>query len=468
MSDSVSFARSPELSAAFAAVQRHFQQVVVPLWQGPGWNCALQLPYEALQAGPLDTPEAAPLEHLDARQHADSVDSTDSANRLSPAGPLAGLALTQLPQPLPPQRYRAMACARQLYLFANLIDTPHAPLARPRAAALFDSLQRHFHDPQHGGWFYSIDAQGQPLDRRKDLYTHAFVIFACAHYRGRLGHIAQADPAVHADHAAHVGQTGLVGEADPATHVDAAAAARVAAVLDQAVNLVLQRFAVGNGNGDDDDDDDDSGLYEACLAQDWSAIASGPLQNPLMHLAEAFLATLAVDPNPRVEAALLQLVAAMQRRFVDRQHGLVLEKPLGAPDNWFEPGHQFEWLYLLETSPLLRGCALHASLQRAWVFAEQHGVVDGAVLARLDVQGQVLDASQRIWAHAEYLRALTLRPQGKAQVQRQLAALQARFLHAGGWHECLAADGRLERRDLPSTTPYHLATCYAGLAAYLA
>jgi len=558
MSDSVSFARSPELHAAFAAVQRHFQQVVVPLWQGPGWNPALQLPYEALQVGPLDTTEAAPVEHLDAGQptaSGDSVRSTDadqpagsggsggsaSSNdsggatgailRLSPAGPLAGLALTQSPQPLPPQRYRAMACARQLYLFANLIDTPHAPLARPRAAALFDSLQRHFHDPQHGGWFYSIDAQGQPLDRRKDLYTHAFVIFACAHYLGRLGRISQADhvdlpaqadqsdqsdqatqadrpdqanqvgqadPAVHLAHVARVGQAAHLGKTDPPTQVDAAAAARVAAVLEQALDVVLQRFAlggggnsddseadggagagagaganasndaVGDGDGDGDGDNDGSGLYEACLAPDWSSLASGPLQNPLMHLAEAFLATLAVGPNPRVEAALLRLVAAMQRRFVDRQHGLVVEKPLGAPDNWFEPGHQFEWFYLLDASPLLRGCALHASLQRAFDFAEQHGVVDGAVLAKLDVQGQVQDASQRIWAQAEYLRALTLRPNGQAQVRRQLALLQERFLHAGGWHECLAADGRLERRDLPSTTPYHLATCYAGLAAYLA
>ena len=125
----------PELTALFSDVQQHFLNVIVPLWQGPGWNADMALPYEAL----------------------------DAAHK-----------------PLPPQRYRAMACARQLYLFSSLIGV--VDNAEVRAAALFRSLQRHFHDAEHGGWFYSIDAQGQPLDQRKDLYTHAFILFACAHY----------------------------------------------------------------------------------------------------------------------------------------------------------------------------------------------------------------------------------------------------------------------------------------------
>ena len=97
-------ASQPELTALFSSVQQHFQDVIVPLWQGPGWNADMALPYEALDA-----------EH----------------------------------QPLPPQRYRAMACARQLYLFSSLIG--QVPAAEERAAALFRSLQRHFHDAEHGG-----------------------------------------------------------------------------------------------------------------------------------------------------------------------------------------------------------------------------------------------------------------------------------------------------------------------------
>ncbi|WP_341960280.1 AGE family epimerase/isomerase [Pseudomonas sp. RC10] len=368
-------ASKPELSAVFATVQQHFMAVIVPLWQGPGWNAEMALPYEALDA-----------------QH----------------------------QPLPPQRYRAMACARQLFLFSSFMGNPQVPNAETRAAALFRSLQRHFHDAEHGGWFYSIDPQGAPLDRRKDLYTHAFIVFACAHYWAKVR-----EPLVES-------------------------------VLNAALHVVAERFADGDG------------LYESVLNEDWSSLDAGPLQNPLMHLAEAFLATLEVREDADTLAALDALAEAMQRRFVDVEHGVMLEKPLGAVDNWSEPGHQFEWFYLLESSAHLRGTPLHRSLTTAFGHAEAQGVdpITGAVVATLDVEGVVKDGTQRIWAQAEYLRALTLRPDSHALLARQLNALQQRFLHAGGWSECLDSQGQISRSDMPSTTPYHLATCYIGLAEY--
>ena len=366
----------PELTALFGAVQQHFVNVIVPLWQGPGWNADLALPYEAL----------------------------DAAH-----------------QPLPAQRYRAMACARQLYLFSSLIGV--VDNADVRAAALFRSLQRHFHDAEHGGWFYSIDAHGKPLDQRKDLYTHAFILFACAHYWAKSG-----DPLVES-------------------------------TLNAALEIIGRRFATGDG------------LYEACLNRDWITLETGPLQNPLMHLAEAFLATLAVREDAQTQQALLELCTAMHKQFVDPQYGVLMEKPLGAVDNWYEPGHQFEWYFLLESSGLLRGSKLHAALDRAFAFTEQYGVVQasGAVRAMLDLEtnGRPRDSTQRIWAQAEYLRALTLRQGSEAVVLRQLQALQQRFLHAGGWYECRDELGEVSRKDMPSTTPYHLATCYSGIAEYL-
>ena len=88
---------------------------------------------------------------------------------------------------------------------------------------------------------------------------------------------------------------------------------------------------------------------------------------------------------------------------------------------------------------------------------------DAAVLAMLKADGRVLDASQRIWAQAEYLRALTLREGSEAKLAGQLGALSARFLRDAGWYECRGGDGAVSRDDMPSTTPYHLATCLEGL-----
>ncbi len=375
MPDASLTATKSELSAVFSTVQQHFMDVIVPLWRGPGWNAEMALPYEALDA-----------------QH----------------------------QPLPPQRYRAMACARQLFLFSSLIGDPHVPNADARAAALFRSLQRHFHDAEHGGWFYSIDPHGAPLDRRKDLYTHAFIIFACAHYWAKVR-----EPLVES-------------------------------VLNTALHVVAERFADGDG------------LYEAVLDQNWSSLNAGPLQNPLMHLAEAFLATLEAREDADTLAALDVLAEAMQRRFVDVEHGVMLEKPLDAVDNWSEPGHQFEWFYLLESSEHLRGTPLHRSLTTAFAHAQAQGVdqATGAVVAMLELDGSVKDGTQRIWAQAEYLRALTLRPESEGLLARQLDALQQHFLHPNGWNECLDGEGRISRSDMPSTTPYHLATCYIGLAEF--
>ena len=341
MPDASLTATKSELSAVFSTVQQHFMDVIVPLWRGPGWNAEMALPYEALDA-----------------QH----------------------------QPLPPQRYRAMACARQLFLFSSLIGDPHVPDADARAAALFRSLQRHFHDAEHGGWFYSIDPHGAPLDRRKDLYTHAFIIFACAHYWAKVR-----EPLVES-------------------------------VLNAALHVVAERFADGDG------------LYEAVLDQNWSSLNAGPLQNPLMHLAEAFLATLEAREDADTLAALDALAEAMQRRFVDVEHGVMLEKPLDAVDNWSEPGHQFEWFYLLESSEHLRGTPLHCSLTTAFAHAQAQGVdqVTGAVVATLEPGGSVKDGTQRIWAQAEYLRALTLRAESEGLLARQLDALQQHFLHPNG------------------------------------
>lgn len=358
------------LSRVFRQVHRHYLDKVVPLWESPGWNPDLGLAYEAL-----------------------GRDRT----------------------PMPVQRYRAMACARQLYLFTAL---DRRDGAAARAATLFESLDLRFRDAAQGGWFYSIDAQAQPLDRSKDLYTHAFIVFASAHYLGHAG------------------------------------TAKAQARLDAALDVIFERFATGDG------------LYWAALAEDWSSLGQGPLQNPLMHLAEAFLAVLQVRPDGRCQAALVALCDAMHARFIDPQHGVLMEKPVGSQGNWFEPGHQFEWYYLLKASPLLSTHPLCAQLDRTFAYSERIGVDNGHVLAMLAADGEVKDPTRRIWAQAEYLRALTVREGAADRVFEQLEHFQTHYLPADGWYECRDAKGEVSRHDMPSTTPYHLATAYAALSEY--
>lgn len=367
-------AATASVAASVATLRAHYDAAILPIWTGPGWNAAMQLPYEALSA-------------------------TDH-------------------QPLPVTRYRAMACARQLYVFSQGDGASEAA----HAARLFASLRGRFADGVNGGFVYSIDAQGRPLDTTKDLYTHAFVIFACAAYCKRTG------------------------------------SAEARALLDETARLIEQRFRMADG------------LYHAALAQDFSPAGGTPLQNPIMHLTEAYLAAHEVTGEPAYADRLAGIAAAVLAGFVDSASGCIAELPLDTDSagNRIEPGHQFEWFSLLASAPaLFDGSPLSQALARAFDFALRHGVDTGTmgVAAALNLDGSARDPIQRIWAQTEFARALAVRGDGVAlaHLQAWLQAFPARFLHAGGWYECLAPDGKVERAEMPSTTPYHLATAYQAL-----
>ena len=355
-----------------ASLRNHFDRTILPLWRGPGFNAARRLPHEALDA--------------------------------------SGTA------PLPDVRYRAMACARQLFVFSQAGEHGAA-----HAHTLFESLRHTFADRAQGGWFYSVDAQGAPLDTTKDLYTHAFVVFACAAYGQRFG-VAQA--------------------LETARETSA---------------LIVERFKAHDG------------LLNAALDASFASVTSGPLQNPLMHLTEAWLVARDATGDAAFDTAITRLVEALARNFLHTGTGCIAELPLGTAGNRLEPGHQFEWFWLAAQAGAHRlgDSGLQEALARAFAFAVKHGVdpVTGAVAASLDEQGRVIDATQRIWAQTEYLRAIATHGDTvvRATLEAQIGKFAQRFLTPQGWVECRSASGEVARADMPSTTPYHLLTAYGAL-----
>jgi mannose-6-phosphate isomerase len=187
-----------------------------------------------------------------------------------------------------------------------------------------------------------------------------------------------------------------------------------------------------------------------------------------MHLAEAYLAAREATADAAFDTALARLGDAVARTFVHMPTGAIAELPIGTAGNRLEPGHQFEWFYLVaRAGRSIAGSGLAASLERAFEFAQQHGVdaLTGGVCAALNEDGSILDATQRIWAQTEYLRALATRgtSSDRDRLAVQIAHFQSRFLHRLGWYECKTASDDIARADMPSTTPYHLATAYASL-----
>lgn len=355
------------LSQIQSALRQHYDDVVLPLWRNSGFNTASGLPFEAL----------------------------DGATG----------------RPLPVTRYRAMACARQLFVFSQ------APDGMAHAARLFETLLRVFRNPA-GGWYYSVDAAGQPLDTTQDLYTHAFIVLASAVYSDRSHH----------------------GQARK--------------VLKATVDDIEARFR------------DAGGVYQAAIAAD-GQLLRGPEQNPVMHLTEAYLTAASVLEPAWFAERLRGLAQQVSDLYVDPGTHCIMELPLTQAQNRIEPGHQFEWYALLDSAPeVFAGLELASSVPRAAAWAEAHGVDADTkgVSAALDRQGRVIDPQQRIWAQTEYTRYLGLASREAPETLReaQLLALRGRFLHVGGWHEVLDAQGAVLRRDMPSTTPYHLWTGYIG------
>ncbi|SDV47821.1 AGE family epimerase/isomerase [Chitinasiproducens palmae] len=359
-----------DVADAVAAVARHYRDVILPAWREAGFDREMGLPFEALDAQG---------------------------------------------QALPAQRYRAMACARQAYVFAQAGDQAHAE-------RLLASLAERFRDSESGGWFYSIDANGAPLDTSKDLYTHAFIVFASAELLRRFG------------------------------------TPQASALLLDTLQIVDDRFGTTDG----------SGLLNASLDRHFARALSGPLQNPLMHLVEACLSARDALPARDFDARLEHLGDAVRRHFVDSRTGCVLELPREAADNRVEPGHQFEWYFLVHgAGKPWAPRALAKDIGRAYRHAVQHGIEPRnlGVRAALNADGGVREAGQRIWAQTEYLRALALHEGATPTLARALHAFREHFLRPVGWIESRAADGTIERDDMPSTTPYHLCTALAGLHA---
>ena len=361
--------KPPAWADTAADLHRHFDTVVVPLWQGHGFDARMGLPHEALD---------------------------------------------QSGAPVPDTRYRAMACARQLYVYAQVAGDA----AQAHAARLFDALPRYFHDPQRNAWLFSVDAQGQALDATQDLYTHAFLVLACA------------------------------------TYFDRSRDERALRHMLATARLIEERF----GRGD--------GLYHAALSAHGQPVR-GPEQNPIMHLTEAYLAAAGVAEPVWFVQALRRIADGIARSFLDPDTQCIAELPLGTADNRIEPGHQFEWYSLLHAAPrVYEGLALPAAVPRGCLWARAKGVAPdtAGVCAALDMRGGMRDATERIWAQTEYARYLALAGEHDA-LAVQLARFEQRFVHAQGWREVIGADGALMRADMPSTTPYHLMAAYAALRA---
>jgi mannose-6-phosphate isomerase len=237
---------------------------------------------------------------------------------------------------------------------------------------------------------------------------------------------------------------------------------------------------------------------------DESRPPSLPLKsNPHMHLFEAALAWIEATEDaahsPPAQAPWLQLAAEIcdlcLKHFIDARTGALREffdeswRPMRDDSGRIvEPGHQFEWAWLLTQWAAVRQCptaqrqACRDAARRLVSVGEGWGVdhIRGVAFNELWDDMTPKDASAKLWPQTERVKAwCAMLSDAETQDEAKLAQdnLQRsilgmlRYLEceaAGLWHELLLPDGNFTREPCKASSFYHIVCAIETLDQCLA
>lgn len=198
------------------------------------------------------------------------------------------------------------------------------------------------------------------------------------------------------------------------------------------------------------------------------------LSNPHMHLLEALLAWCEVEPNGLWGEWADHIANLARTKFIDAKHGYLREyfdadwaPAPGADGHVVEPGHQFEWAWLLMRWGKIRH---HPEIRATARRLFDHGLRgidpkrDAAIHAMTDTF-EVTVPTARLWAQTERIKAaLMLAPGEEALISEALkgAATLWRYLDTpvkGLWWDRFEPDGTFVSEPAPASTFYHIICC---------
>jgi mannose/cellobiose epimerase-like protein (N-acyl-D-glucosamine 2-epimerase family) len=200
-------------------------------------------------------------------------------------------------------------------------------------------------------------------------------------------------------------------------------------------------------------------------------------QNPHMHLLEACLSLHKVDPDGGHIARAAELIALFESRLTAGPDGLLGERfaadwsiPTGRDADIVEPGHQFEWVWLLHAYANASGTPVLPAAAGLYEFA--CATLDEAGRACVEVtrEGVPFDGSRRTWSQTEALKAHLSLLEATGDERYAAAActsfdvLMDEFLTPdGGWIDHYGAEGDILSTFMPASTGYHVVLAFAEL-----
>jgi mannose-6-phosphate isomerase len=206
--------------------------------------------------------------------------------------------------------------------------------------------------------------------------------------------------------------------------------------------------------------------------------------NAHMHLFEAALAWTQVSPHRRWRKLADDIGDLCCRCFIDPRTGALREffdaqwRPAsGELGDVVEPGHQFEWAWLLQQWQWLSGHPEASAIAERLFELGEEGVdhARGVAQNALDAGLSVRDACARLWPQTERLKAAHLLAEVAADDLRrknlEAAANSAslalwRYLQVdvwGLWRDVLKSDGDFVDEPAPASSFYHIMAAIAEL-----
>ncbi|MDO6413655.1 AGE family epimerase/isomerase [Sphingomonas sp. BIUV-7] len=320
--------------------------------------------------------------------------------------------------------HRSMVQARQIYVFAHAAKLGWFPDGGPLAEAAMSSLIRTFGRDSDGTTFFlfSADENGSIVSDVRDAYAHAFVLFAIASL-----YQLNNDP-------------------------------RLLDLADRIVSFIDRNL----------EDPSHGGLFDSLPLRDGIK-----RQNPLMHLLEAYLfLDSAASGRGYIDRA-SAIIDLFKQRLFKAQPGVLLEyfeadwRPHPDPirASVFEPGHHFEWVWLLDRFEQVTGADQSSWIEALYRTACESGFAPNQlILDEVDTAMLPVKCSHRVWPHTEAIKAAVARHErgdrsAAAFADRMAGRLLQHFLDrpfAGGWLDHLDRGGRALVDYVPASSLYHL------------
>jgi mannose/cellobiose epimerase-like protein (N-acyl-D-glucosamine 2-epimerase family) len=202
-------------------------------------------------------------------------------------------------------------------------------------------------------------------------------------------------------------------------------------------------------------------------------------QDPHMHLFEALLALHEADAGRGYLMRAAHVRDLLFGHFLVGQGPVLADlfdagwHPLNLQDVTFEPGHHFEWVWLLDRfarmfgGPEIAGAGTQA--RTLWDVAIERGVRrDLWIYDRVAASGRVVAASTRLWPYAEAAKAATCGFSEEGDLPlRFLDALARRFLTSTGtWTDRLGPQGAPISEFVPASSLYHICSAVSVVEAW--